>query len=78
MITETEILEHALIGYQARRAEVQRRIDDLERRINGGGEVTHEPAKAKGRLSAKGRAAISRAAKERWRRARASGRTRLG
>lgn len=78
MITQTEILQHALVGYQAQRDELQRRIEDLERRLNGGSELIEAPAKPKRRLSAKGRAAISRAAKERWRRARAAGRRRLG
>jgi hypothetical protein len=78
MITQTEILQHALVGYQAQRDDITRRIEDLERRLNGGGEVVPGPAKPKRQLSAKGRAAISRAAKDRWRRARAAGRRRLG
>lgn len=35
MITQAEILEHALVGYQAQRGDFQRRIGDLERRLSG-------------------------------------------
>ncbi len=78
-VERTEILQHALIGYQIQRANIDQRILDLQRRLNGAAPpAPAQEDKPKRRLSAKGRAAIVRATKERWRRARAAGRKRLG
>lgn len=79
-VERTEILQHALIGYQIQRANIDQRILDLQRQLNGAAlpPPAQEEEKPKRRLSAKGRANIVRATKERWRRARAAGRTRLG
>jgi hypothetical protein len=75
-IDPTEILQHALVGYQIQRANIDKRIEDLQRRLNGA--AAQDQEKPKRKLSARGRAAIVRATKERWRRARAAGRKRSG
>lgn len=67
-ITETELLQHALIGYQAQLEETQRRIEDVRRRLSGAAEAVEE--RPKRHLSAKGRAAIIAATKRRWAKAR--------
>jgi hypothetical protein len=77
MIETTEILQYALVGYNARREDIEKRIADVQRRLNGAAAVQEQP-KPKRRLSAKGRAAIAKATKERWRRVRAAGRKLLG
>jgi hypothetical protein len=77
-IDRTEILQHALVGYQARREDIERRIQEVRVQLNGAAPPQIEEEKVKRRLSAKGRANIVRATKERWRRARAAGRKRLG
>lgn len=81
-----ELLRHALIGYQAQRQEIDTRIAELRRRLgiraapveNGAGVVTDDAAKPKPRISKAGRRRIAAATKERWRKARAAGKTRLG
>jgi len=81
---ETEILQHALIGYQAQRQEIETRIAELQRRLgmrvvpaeNGAGAIG-DAAKPKPRISKAGRRRIAAAMKERWRKARAAGRNRL-
>ncbi len=65
MISKTELLQHALIGYEQRKDEIQRKIEDLKRRLKG---TTDSIERPKRRLSPEGRAAIVKAAKERWRR----------
>lgn len=82
---KTEILQHALIGYQAQRQEIDTRIAELQWRLgvravpreNGAGAVA-DTAKSKPRISNAGRRRIAAAMKERWRKARAAGRTTLG
>jgi hypothetical protein len=78
MIERNEILKYALVGYQAQREEIEQRIADVQRRLNGAAAPPMEQEKPKRRLSAKGRRAIVKATTERWRRARAAGRKRLG
>ena len=81
---QTDILQHALIGYQAERQEIDTRIAELQRRLgvravpveNGAGAVG--ASKPKPRISKAGRRRIAAATKERWRKARAAGKTRLG
>ncbi|HZT29361.1 MAG TPA: hypothetical protein VFA33_05735 [Bryobacteraceae bacterium] len=82
-IDRTEILQHALIGFQLQRKRIDQQIADLQRELNGNAPQVEQQAqpqqeKPKRRLSARGRANIIRATKERWRRARAAGRKRLG
>jgi hypothetical protein len=67
-ITQTELLQHALIGYQAQVEEILRRMEDLRRRLNS--EAAPVEARPKRHLSAKGRAAIIAATKRRWAKAR--------
>lgn len=67
-ITQTELLQHALVGYQAQREEIQRRMEDIQRRLNGGAVPVDE--RPKRHLSAEGRAAIIAATKRRWAKAR--------
>jgi hypothetical protein len=82
---KTDILQHALIGYRAQRQEIDTRIADLQRRLgiravsaeNGAGAV-RKSVKSKPRISKAGRRRIAAAMKERWRKARAAGRTTLG
>ncbi len=76
-IDRTELLRHALIGLQVQQKDIERRIRDVQLQLNGNAPQV-EQEKPKRRLSARGRANIIRATKERWRRARAAGRTRLG
>lgn len=76
-ITQTEILEHALVGYQARREEIIRRIHEVERQLNGA-EVKVVAPKPKRKLSAAGRRRIVAATKKRWRLAKRAGRRTLG
>jgi hypothetical protein len=63
-ITQTELLQHALIGYQARREEIQRRIEELQRKLRSTAAPVDE--RPKRHLSAEGRAAIIAATKRRW------------
>jgi len=63
-ITRTELLQHALIGYQTQMEEIQRRMEDVRRRLNGA--TTPREERPKRHLSAKGRAAIVAATKRRW------------
>ncbi len=76
-IERTELLQHALLGYQIQRGEIDKRIAELQQRVNGAA-LPQPEEKPKRRLSPEGRAAIVRATKARWRRARAAGRKRLG
>lgn len=71
MISKTELLQHALIGYEQQQDEIQRKIEDLKRRLKGTADSADRP---KRRLSPEGRAAIVKATKERWRRKRAESR----
>lgn len=67
-ITQTELLQHALIGYQAQVEEILRRMEDVRRRLNSAAVRVDE--RPKRHLSAKGRAAIIAATKRRWAKAR--------
>lgn len=67
-ITQTELLQHALIGYQGQLEEIQRRMEDVRRRLDGA--TTPAKERPKRHLSAKGRAAIIAATKRRWAKAR--------
>ncbi len=67
-MTETELLQHALVGYQAQREEIQRRIEDVQRRMNSA--AVEAEQRPKRHLSREGRAAIAAAAKKRWAKAR--------
>ena len=76
-IERTELLQHAVLGFQLQRERIETQMEDVRRRLNGAAAppVAERP---KRRLSAKGRAAIVKATKERWRRVRAAGRRILG
>lgn len=82
-----DLLQHALIGYQAQYEEIERKIADVRRRLgrraipvaNGSkAPAPPKPARKKNRISKAGRARIAAATRERWRKARAAGRTKLG
>lgn len=75
-ITQTELLQHALIGYQAQVDEIQRRMEDARRRLNGAASPAEE--RPKRHLSAKGRAAIIAATKKRWAKVRREKRAKKG
>lgn len=64
-MTETELLGYALVGYQVQPEEIQRRIDDVQRRLTGAAaEVEPRP---KHRLSPEGRRRLIAATRKRWR-----------
>ena len=87
---DPEILRYALIGYQAQYDEIEGKIAEVRRELarRRGGAVVHngaaapagpkvEPKKMR-RISKAGRARIAAATRERWRKARAAGKSRLG
>ncbi len=62
-ISENELLHYALVGFEQQRQQIDQRIEDVHRRLNGGaGTRKHK----KRRLSPEGRAAIAAASKRRW------------
>jgi hypothetical protein len=67
-IPTNELLEHALVGYEARRADIERRIDDIQIRLRGNQDVA--PPRKRRVLSPEGRARIIAATKRRWARVR--------
>ena len=67
-IPTNELLEHALAGCEARRAEIDRKINDIRLRI--GGNADAEPPRPRRVLSPEGRARIIAATKRRWAKAR--------
>jgi hypothetical protein len=75
-MTEAELLEHALVGYQAQRDEIQRRIDDVQRGLSGA--AAEEEPRPKRRLSPEGRRRLIAATRKRWRLAKKAGRRTLG
>ena len=62
------ILNAALVGFEAQRQEIEERIVAIRRQLVGHspGSTTADGKQPKRRLSAKGIAAIRRAAKKRW------------
>jgi hypothetical protein len=81
----SELLQHALIGYQAQYEEIGKRIVELRRRLGlhapqsqDGGAAAIKPVRRKPRISKAGRQRIAAAMRERWRKARAAGRATLG
>lgn len=86
---DPEILRYALIGYQAQYDEIEGKIAEVRRELarRRSGAVVHNGVDApagpkvapkKKRISKAGRARIAAATRERWRKARAAGRSRLG
>jgi hypothetical protein len=69
-ISETELLKHALIGYQRRRDEIEAARLQLAARINGLKEPVSDAPRPRRRLSPEGRARIIAATKRRWAKAR--------
>ena len=70
-IERSELLQHALIGFEAQRAEVERRMADLRLRLNGAGQAAQEaprPTRRRRRrkISPEGRARIIAGTKLRW------------
>jgi hypothetical protein len=68
-----DLLEHAFIGYEAQRAELARRMRDIQRLIGDNHEG--DPPRPMRVLSPEGRARIIAATKRRWARARRLKRT---
>lgn len=62
-ITETELLEHALVGFEARRAEIEERIEEVRGALNG---AVAEKPRPKRVMSPEARARIIAAQKKRW------------
>jgi pyruvate/2-oxoglutarate/acetoin dehydrogenase E1 component len=81
MQTQTEILEAAILGLQERKKRIDQSLAEVRSMAAGtGAAAALEPVaevKSKHRMSVAGRRAISQAAKARWRRAKAAGRTNL-
>ena len=69
-IEETELLQHALIGFEAKRADVERRMAEIRLQLSGGAAANQAAPKAKRRrrrkMSPEGRARIIAATKLRW------------
>ena len=63
-----ELLEHALVGYAARRAEIEQRINDIRLRLRG--TLDADLPRHRRVLSPEGRARIIAATKRRWAKAR--------
>jgi hypothetical protein len=84
-----DLLRHALIGYHAQAEEIEKKITEIRRELSRrsgagieegatGGTVATAQARRKHQISKAGRARIAAATRERWRKARAAGRTTLG
>ena len=67
-ISQKELLEYALVGFEARRAEIKHKIADIRLRLGGSRDVV--PAPKRRVLSPEGRARIIAATKRRWAKAR--------
>jgi hypothetical protein len=67
-IATKELLEHALVGYEARRAEVEQKIAEIRLRLRGN--QAAEAPRRRRVLSPEGRARIIAATKRRWAKAR--------
>jgi hypothetical protein len=67
MKTDRSLLEAALVGYQAKLAEIHAAIASLRTQLGAGPNVAPAPAKpAKRKMSAAGRRRIIAAQKKRW------------
>ncbi len=77
--THTELLEHALIGLEQRKQELNQTIARLRSLLNGNApEHSTPPPKAKRRtMSAAGRRRLVLSMKRRWAKAKKAGKTRL-
>lgn len=75
MIDRTELLQHALLGFQIQRQQIETQMEGLRHRLADAAPVEDRP---KRRLSAKGRRSLIAATKKRWREAKKSGRRTLG
>ena len=67
-IPQKELLEYALIGFEARRAEIKQKIADIRGRLGGSQDAV--PPRKRRILSPEGRARIIAATKRRWAKAR--------
>jgi len=68
-IPEVELLQYALIGYEARRAEIEAAMRTIRDRIEPSAKhraPAKEAARRRRRLSPEGRAAIIAGVKKRW------------
>ncbi len=62
-ISESEVLHYALVGFEKQRQEIDRRIAELRRQLNGAAGLRKRKER---QLSPEGRAAIVAALKKRW------------
>ena len=76
MIDRRELLQHALVGFEMRRQQIETQMEGLRQRLAGAAPV--EEDRPKRRLSAKGRRSLIAATKKRWREAKKGGRRTLG
>lgn len=68
---DSDILEMALVGYEAERARIEAKIAEIQADLRGGGQHSTAPratadTKPKRKMSAKARKAIADAQKKRW------------
>lgn len=77
MIPRTELLPHALLGFEVQPQRIKKQREDLRRRLDGDAVPVEEP-RQKRRLSAAGRRRLIAATKKRWRDAKKAGEARSG
>lgn len=69
-ISKTELLENAVFGFEARKAEIEQKISEIEGALSRtpgfSSASSPEPAAKKHRISPEGRARIAAAARRRW------------
>ena len=67
-MTDLSILRMALVGYEARRAEIAQKIADLQKQLGRASAVTSAlgATRPKRKMSAAGRKRIAAAQKKRW------------
>ncbi len=80
LYTNNEILQHALIGLEHRKEEINAAIDQLHRTLKGSApkRANGGPSTGRGRMSAAGRKRVALAMKRRWAAAKKAGKKRLG
>jgi len=66
MQTDTSLLEAALVGYQARLAEIEKAMAEIRKKIGTRGGFTATTPRKRRDLSAAARKRISAAQKKRW------------
>jgi hypothetical protein len=78
--TDTDLLEHALIGLEHRKEEINQAIARLRSVLDAAGptRTKHAPAPKRGTMTAAGRKRLALSMKRRWAKAKKAGKKRLG